>query len=57
MGSMICCSSLEGKCEEKDIENEHTKQTDEDGFNIRCVNQVPVLSRASSHQTLAPPTR
>ena len=59
MGSMICCSSLEGKYEEKDMENDNVKHSsEEDGMRSKTiVIQQPVLSRASSHQTLAPPIR
>ena len=59
MGSMICCSSLEGKYEERDMENDNVKHnSDEDSMRSKnIVIQQPVLSRASSQQTLAPTTR
>ena len=60
MGSMICCSSLEGKYEERDMENDNVKHdTDEiqrEGSKAMVIQQ-PVLSRAESHQTLAPTIR
>ena len=59
MGSMICCSSLEGKYEERDMENDNLKHDNEDEMvrSKALVIQQPVLSRASSQQTLAPTTR
>ena len=59
MGSMICCSSLEGKYEERDMENDNVKHNnEEDSMRSKAlVIQQPVLSRASSQQTLAPTTR
>ena len=60
MGSMICCSSLEGKYEERDMENDNLKHDNDEIQRERSKNiviQQPVLSRASSQQTLAPTTR
>ena len=56
MGSMICCSSLEGKYEERDMENDNVKHDNEDERerSKALVIQQPVLSRVSSQQTLAP---
>ena len=60
MGSMICCSSLEGKYEERDMENDNFKHDNDEIQRERSKNiviQQPVLSRVSSQQTLAPTTR
>ena len=56
MGSMICCSSLEGKYEEKDMESDSVHPSSE---NIQmtspaAVIQQPVLPRVLSQQTLPP---
>ena len=56
MGSMICCSSLEGKYEEKDMESDSVHPSNE---NIQmtspaAVIQQPVLPRVLSQQTLPP---
>ena len=60
MRSMICCSSLEGKYEERDMENDSVKHDNDEIQRERSkalVIQQPVLSRASSQQTLAPAQR
>ena len=56
MGSMICCSSLEGKYEEKDMESDSVHPSSE---NIQMTSpatviQQPVLPRVLSQQTLPP---
>ena len=56
MGSMICCSSLEGKYEEKDIENDSIKHSNEEERTTTIIQQ-PVLPRCLSQQTLAPTIR
>ena len=55
MGSMICCSSLEGKYEEKDIENDSV-QPSNDNIQMKCpaVIQQQLLPRTMSQQTLPP---
>ena len=55
MGSMICCSSLEGKYEERDMENESVLPSNENGqMTTPAIIQQPVLSRVLSQQTLPP---
>ena len=55
MGSMICCSSLEGKYEERDMENDSVHPSNENGqMNSPVVIQQPVLPRVLSQQTLPP---
>ena len=56
MGSMICCSSLEGKYEEKDIENDSIKHSNEEERTTTIIQQ-PVLLRCLSQETLAPTIR
>ena len=55
MGSMICCSSLEGKYEERDMENDSVHPRNENGqMIVPAVIQQPVLPRVLSQQTLPP---
>ena len=55
MGSMICCSSLEGKYEERDMENESVHPNNENGqMTSTAIIQQPVLPRVLSQQTLPP---
>ena len=55
MGSMICCSSLEGKYEEKDADSDSVNPSNENvQMNRPVVIQQPVLSRSLSQQTLSP---
>jgi hypothetical protein len=55
MGSMVCCSSLEGKYEESDIDKERPKPCNEElVVRMPNVTQQPALTRGISHQTLPP---
>ena len=56
MGSMICCSSLEGKYEERDMENDSVLPSNENGqmTSPAVIQQQPVLPRVLSQQTLPP---
>jgi hypothetical protein len=55
MGSMICCSSLDGKYEERDMENDSVQSSNENGqMTSPVVIQQPVLPRVLSQQTLPP---
>ena len=52
MGSMICCSSLEGKYEEKDIENDSIKHNNEEERTTTIIQQ-PVLPRCLSQKNIS----
>jgi hypothetical protein len=55
MGSMVCCSSLEGKYEESDVEKERPKPSNEEQVvRMPNVTHQPTLLRGISHQTLPP---
>ena len=52
MGSMICCSSLEGKYEERDMENDSVNPSNENlQMTSPAVIQQQVLPRVLSQQT------
>ena len=55
MGSMICCSSLESKCEEKDMESDSVHPSNENiQMTSPTVVQQTLLPRVLSQQTLPP---
>ena len=55
MGSMICCSSLESKCEDRDMESDSVLPSNENiQMTSPAVVQQQLLPRVLSQQTLPP---